>query len=1125
MKGIKMKCPRCQFENREGIKFCEECGAKFESKCPVCQASIPLGRKFCGECGHKFNESAFVSHKNLSFNEKLAKIQSYLPKGLTEKILSQKDRIEGEHRNVTVMFCDMAQFTPLVEKIGPEEAYLIMNDVFEILISKVHSYEGTVNELTGDGIIALFGAPIAIEDGPQRAIRSAHAIHYEIDKLNKKLKEKNKNIPKIEMRIGINTGPVVIGSLGNDLRVDFKAVGDTVNLASRVEAFSEPGATNVTQETFKQTVGMFRFEALGKKPFKGQEKAVDVYRVIGTRTPKSRFDVSAELGLTQFIGRQKELELLLDSFERIKLGYGQACSIVSEAGLGKSRLIYEFRKAISNEDITFLIASCVSYGKGLSYHPIVDILKANFNIMEEDNDGTIKEKVLSLLKILGINKLDTLPFILELLSVKNSGITNIILSPEGRKEKIINSLKQLVLYGSKIRPLVLVIEDLHWADKSSEDVLTALLSNIPGVRVLLIFTFRPEFLPLWRSKSYHSQITLNRLSKREGIEMLENLLGSIILGSRQKEIILEKAEGVPLFLEEILKSFVHISSIEKDKILFASFNNRNNIAVPSIIQDVIMARVDTLSEPAKEVIQIGSIVGREFSYDLIKHVLGSDEKELNSILFLLKESELIYEIGQIFNSEFAFKHSLTRDVIYNSILQRKKKELHNRIGLAIEKMYADNIDEYLGILANHYIIGAENYKAAEYSKLTAKKAIMSGSLDEAIFYSEKLVSCLEKLPKTDIVEKKIIDSRTVLGLLYNQTTNFVKSKKSVEIIVNLAKRHDYKKRICQINTILGAYEYAVQENLNIALQQLSESIKAANSSGDLVSLTMANHWIGHLYADNCEFDKSLYHLNKALEISTVARIPWGIAAQKSCIARTVYLYQGLVKLGYSLSCEGFQSAEESGDPLSRAEAFLSLGWAYLEKGQLDDSVNILLKSVELCERFNFAALYSGAECCLGETYYFMGKYEMSKEHKANALRILNDNYFMPSFAYVNELSLVRAMLKCQEKIRNLDILITYPNRNKIKLYDGRIRRHLAEIMLYLDSPNLKEAENWILKAIDSDKQNRLLYEVAHDLSVYGEIYLRKNEVRKANEIIIEAIRVFRDCGADCWATKFEQSLK
>jgi len=369
-----MKCPKCQFEIPEGLTFCGRCGAKLEKACPKCNFVNPFDYSYCGKCGHDLTLPSKPIPKELSFDEKLAKIQRYLPEDLTQKILAQRDKIEGERKQVTVMFCDMEGFTSLTEKLGSEQMYSIMDEVYEILIHKVHDYEGTVNELTGDGIMALFGAPIALEDAPQRAIRSALAIHREINKFSEQLKSE-KRIPSIKMRIGINTGPVIVGTLGNDLRVEFKAVGDTVNLASRMEGLADPGTTYVTEDTFKLTEGFFRFEALGEKQIKGKEEPVKVYQVIAPSTRRTKFDVSAERGLTLFIGRERELELLLDGFERAKLGKGQAFSIISEAGVGKSRLLYEFRKAVADEDVNFLEGKCLSYSRGVAYHPVIDILK------------------------------------------------------------------------------------------------------------------------------------------------------------------------------------------------------------------------------------------------------------------------------------------------------------------------------------------------------------------------------------------------------------------------------------------------------------------------------------------------------------------------------------------------------------------------------------------------------------------------------------------------------------------------------------------------------------------------------------------------------------------------------
>jgi class 3 adenylate cyclase len=520
-----MECSQCGFENPQGAKFCNRCGVKLEITCSSCGKVNPAGSSFCNECGQNLRQPSEPLPKDLSFDEKLAKIQKYLPTGLTEKILAQRDKIEGERKHVTVMFCDMVGFTPLVEKLGPEDAYALMDQVQEILIHKVHEYEGTVNQLTGDGLMALFGAPIALEDAPQRGIRSSLAIHREMTRFSDKIREES-GFPPIKMRIGINTGPVVVGTVGNDLRVEFAAVGDTVNTASRMEGLAEPGTTCVTEETFKLTEGFFRFEGLGFRDIKGKDEPMKVYRAIAPSSRRTRFEVTAERGLTSLVARDREVQLLLEGFEEVKGGRGRAFSIAAEAGVGKSRLLYEFRKAVSNEYVTFLEGKCLSYARGTAYQPVIDILKGNFYLQEGDEDREIRDKVKKGLDALGMDEVSTMPFFLELLSVKDSGIDKLPISPEARKDRIIQCIKTIVLKGAEIRPLVLAFEDLHWIDESSEEVLKHVLDAIPAARVLLIFTYRLEFLPSWGAKSYHMQVNLNRFSPLESHTMVSSLLAT-----------------------------------------------------------------------------------------------------------------------------------------------------------------------------------------------------------------------------------------------------------------------------------------------------------------------------------------------------------------------------------------------------------------------------------------------------------------------------------------------------------------------------------------------------------------------------------------------------------------------
>jgi class 3 adenylate cyclase/tetratricopeptide (TPR) repeat protein len=742
-----MKCPKCQHENPDTQKFCGECGAKLEKACPNCGESNPPQYKFCGECGYNLTVPSEPTPKDLSFEEKLDKIQRYLPKGLTKKILGQREKIEGERKQVTVMFCDMEGFTPLVEQLGPEEAYGIMDQVYEILIHKVHDYEGTVNEMTGDGIMALFGAPIALEDAPQRAIRSAHAIHREMARFSDKLNQEREGIPPLKMRVGIHTGPVVVGTLGNDLRVEFKAVGDTVNLASRVEGLAKSGTTYVTGETFKLTEGLFRFEALGEQKIKGKEVLINVYRVIAPSTRRTRFDVSAERGLAPFVGRDRELELLLDGFERVKEGRGQAFSIMAEAGIGKSRLLYEFRKAVANEDVTFLEGKCLSYSKSVAYHPVIDVLKSNFDVREEDSDSEIREKVQRGLKILGADEASKLPYLLELFSVKDSGMDKIPMSPEEKRARITEVVKGITVGGSEIRPLIMAIEDLHWVDKSSEEYFKSLLDGISGARIFLIFTYRPEFVHTWGGRSFHSQLTLNRLSNRESLTMMANLLGTEDINRDLETLILEKTEGVPFFIEEFVKSLKDLQVIEKKGNTCGIAKDIDTVIIPSTIQDVIMARVDILPEETKGVLQAGSVVGREFSHELIQTITGLQEQELLTHLSVLKDSELVYERGIYPQSIYIFKHAFTQAVAYETLLLKRRKVLHGLVGKAIEELYQERIEEHVDLLYHHFYL-AENWpKAVAYGRQAANRAYRLSQFHEAVTLLEQAQTCLLRLPE------------------------------------------------------------------------------------------------------------------------------------------------------------------------------------------------------------------------------------------------------------------------------------------------------------------------------------------------------------------------------------------
>ena len=482
--------------------------------------------------------------------------------------------------------------------------------------------------------------------------------------------------------------------------------------------------------------------------------------------------MSAERGLTPFIGRERELELILDGFQRAKTGRGQAFSVMAEAGVGKSRLLYEFRKAVTNEDVTFLEGRCLSYGKGVAYHPVIDILKASFDIREGDGDSEIKEKVKRSLKVIGADEATTLPYLLELLYVKESGLDKIPVSPEAKKDRMMEAIKRITLKSSEIRPLILAYEDLHWIDKSSEDHLKHLLESIPGARVLMIFTYRPEFVHTWGGKSFHSQITLNRLSNREGLIIISHLLGTEEIDSHLEELILEKTEGVPFFIEEFIRSLRDLKIIERKGNKYYLARDTQGVIIPATIHDVIMARVDTLPEAAKAVLQTGSVVGREFSHDLIRRVTGIPEQELLTHLSVLKDSELVYERGIYPQSTYIFKHALTQDATYQSLLKSTRQKYHRKIAQVLEKNFPDTVETQPELLAHHCSEADLNEQAVGYWYQAGKLATQRSAHVEAINHLTKGLDLIESMPENPERNQQELKLQLTLGIPLAATRGF-----------------------------------------------------------------------------------------------------------------------------------------------------------------------------------------------------------------------------------------------------------------------------------------------------------------------------------------------------------------
>jgi class 3 adenylate cyclase/tetratricopeptide (TPR) repeat protein len=1110
-------CPHCGFESPEDMRFCGACGTGLDRPCPRCDFVNPPDFRFCGRCGCQMPPPGDPVAEDVDL------IERNLPSDLREKGLSEKAKLEGERRRVTVMFCDIAGFTPLSETIGAERAYALMKQLYELLIQKVNAFEGTVNELTGDGVLALFGAPIALEDAPQRAIRSALAIHREMSRFNDQNRRGSKLPSPVRMRIGINTGPVVVGSLGTDLRIEFKAVGDTVNLAARMESMADPGTTLVTEETYNATEGLFRFEALGHREVKGKKDTVPAYRVVTPSNNRTRFDVSAQRGLTPFVGRERELELLLDGYERAREGRGQAVSVVAEAGLGKSRLLHEFKEELAGEDLTFLEGRCLSYCRGLTYYPLIDLLRTSFHIAEEDDEGTIERKLQPALGHLGIEASTIVPWLLDLLAPSSSRMKG-SMTPEAWKNLLVHALTDMLLTTSERRPLVLAVEDLHWIDRSSEELLTTLLNSISASRILMLFTYRPEYLHTWGARSYHSQLTLNRLSNRETLEMAHNQLGADEIDESLEGLILEKTEGVPFFVEEFLKSMRDLGFLRLEGDRLGLAGEVGEISVPATIQDVLRARIDILPEGAKAVLRTASVVGREMSHELLQQLTESPEEDLLANLSILKDNELLYERGVYPHSTYLFKHALTREVVHDSILSKNRKLLHRRAGQVIEALFSRHLEEHYGVLAEHFIAGEDFLKGAEYSRLAARSAHQSGAFPDAIEYAKKGVWCLSHFPDNDETLKRTIDARTTLAGYILILGRPHEAKEAVAPIAQAALDLDYRQSWPAIFGATGLYELFAKEDYTLAMEHLEKVLATPLDNKSSAWHWFAAYYLGAFHAWMCEFDQTQRYLERATSMSEAAGRLEGVAVGHATIG-LYFCFQGQLDRASFESGIAQQAAKGSHNPTAQALTQAVVGIIHSSKGLHSDAREHLQTAVISTSETAQTFWRSMALTYLGDALYELSEYDEAQTRYRQGIATLEGlGDLLPSWQSVMRLRIARARAAAGNTDIRLEDLRDWRRANRLRFLEGLTARLIAQVLLTVEEPELEEAQRWVETAIAADRANGLQLDLAHDHVCLAQVHQGRDD-RKTMRLSLERARdLFRECGSEGYFEEMERRL-
>ncbi|HUP34336.1 MAG TPA: adenylate/guanylate cyclase domain-containing protein [Candidatus Limnocylindria bacterium] len=862
-------CPECAHENAGGQKFCGECGARLASRCPTCGTVSPLGQRFCGECGSAIAPDAAPAPAG-PFAARFGSPHAYTPKHLAERILTSKTAIEGERKQVTVLFADMKGSTELLADRDPEEARKILDPVLERMMEAVHRYEGTVNQVMGDGIMALFGAPLAHEDHAVRACYAALRMHEAIRRYTEDVRRTHG--AEVQIRVGINSGDVVVRSVGSDLRMDYTAVGQTTHLAARMEQLAPAGTTRLTAETLRLAEEFVQVRPLGPIPVKGLAAPVEVFELTGASAVRTRLQASRARGFSRFVGRDAEMEQIRQAAAQARQGRGQLVAVVGEAGVGKSRLFHEFTRShhvlgTHGDGWRVLEASSVSYGKATPFLPLAELLRGYFRIDDRDDLRTVRAKVMGTLLTLDRALEDAVPAVLWILEVLEPGDAFLGLEPPQRRRRAMESVKRALLRESQVQPLLLLFEDLHWIDAETQAVLDSLAESLGSAPVLLAVNYRPEYRHGWGSKTYYRQLRIDPLPPESAAALLRALLGPDPSTVPLAPLLIARTEGNPLFLEESVRTLVETGALAGEPGAYRLDRPAATIQMPATVQAILAARIDRLRPELKRLLQAAAVVGKDVPVALLAAVGEMADDILHSALGELQTAELLYETRLFPDLEYTFKHALTHEVAYNGVLQERRRTLHATILETIERLHADRLGEHAEVLAHHAVRAAIPDKAIRYLREAGAKATARSANREAVDLLERALTLLAELPETRETLSEALDVRIALGTpliaVHGPPSPLVEASylaalSLVERLDDAARRFLVLWGLWYVRFTRGDYPPAV-----MAGERLLETARRGN---DVEQLLEAHHTLWPSLVSMGEVRRALPHIERGIAL-------------------------------------------------------------------------------------------------------------------------------------------------------------------------------------------------------------------------------------------------------------------
>ena len=1113
-----MECPRCQTENREGRRFCGECGLSFASTCPSCGFLNEGTEKFCGGCGRSITTPGAIAEPR--FHSPAL----YTPKHLAEKILTSRGALEGERKQVTVLFADLKGSMELLADRDPEEARKLLDPVLERMMEAVHRYEGTVNQVMGDGIMALFGAPVAHED---HAVRACYAA-LRMQELVKGYAEQTFRTHgvTVRIRVGLNSGEVVVRSIRSDLRMDYSAVGQTTHLAARMEQLAPPDAIWITGDTLHLAENFVQVQPLGPVPVQGLDAPVEVFNVVAAGQVRTRFQAAALRGLSRFVGRDTEMELLQAALDGARQGYGEIVAVVGEPGVGKSRLFHELTHSPRVVGCRILQASSVAYGRATSYLPVIELLKVYLGIDERDDIRSIRAKATGHLLTLDEALKDVVSPVLWLLDALPEDDRLWELEPPQRRLLTLDAVKRLLFRESRAAPLVLVLEDLHWIDSETQALLDGLVESLPAAPVLLLVNYRPEYNHSWSGKTYYRQLRVNPLRPESAEELLRALVGDGTGLASLKRRLIERTDGNPFFLEESVRTLVEIGALSGQRGAYDLTEHARAIHVPTTVQALLAGRIDRLPPEEKRLLQAASVIGKDVPFALLQAI--NEEGDLRQGLAHLQAAEFLYEAHLFPELRYTFKHALTHEVAFASLLQERRMALHLRILEAQESQLADQPSEEIEDLARH-ALGAEAWdKAVGYLRQAAQRTMARSSHDAAAGLLREALRALERLPETPDTLAQAVDVRLELRLALIPLGRYQEVLVVMREAEDLATKLGDRARLGRVLADICARLRNVAGEHRQAIEVGERALVIAVESGDQELEREARYRTGQAYFATGDFRQALTLLSRCVDSAGEDRdqrsqlfASWS----HSWLALTLSS-QGQFVEASSHAQNALRIAEGADHPFTLAEALTGLGSVALAQGDLDQAIGALERARVLVGQWNFQPWAVLAR--LGYAYTLSGRAGEGRHlledvvQGATTMSSMGVGRAM-QLAWLGEAYLLEG--RVDDALERTQQAVSLAQRHQERSHEAWSLRLLGEVVSRPDHPDVKKTEGYYRDALALAAELGMRPLMAHCHLHLGRLCRKADQQERARDHLTTATTMYREMGMRLWQDLAEAEMR